>query len=503
MRCARQVQAGPSSCSPPRSSTPRGSRARPSRWGGATRCRRGSAWPLLLEVADGGTAEGFDPVADRVLAVATAAVRQAAALGPARAADRDLRGPAGAGRSSTSACAWPTWTPSSRRSARSWTRARRALPGTLTLGRQCSRCRRWWRCRGGWGRRGAGVPMPIGAVAAGARPVPALGRASSVTPSMATCTCSWSAGPTARRRTGSSRPWWTRGQHQRRARHRPAEARPAAPGPVRGADRLDAPDQGDGRPRRVAQPGRAPRPGPVSTGAAGRAATARPPASPPWRPPAPPRPRCPRGHLTRRTRQGAPRAAQRAVGRGNGHAGPVSGRPLVIAHRGASADARRAHPGRLRAGHRAGRRRPGVRRPPDRRRPPRLRARPADRPDQRRLGRGLHQDPGRPAPPRLRVLGASRTAPARHGGRCASAGWPTGASSRGRARTCSPTPSGGILTLPTLLDLVTSSPRPVLLAIETKHPTRYAGLGRAGRRGAAAQVRPGHPLAPGAASRCG
>lgn len=35
--------------------------------------------------------------------------------------------------------------------------------------------------------------------------------------------------------------------------------------------------------------------------------------------------------------------------------------------------------------------------------------------------------------------------------------------------------SGGILTLPTLLDLVTSSPRPILLAIETKHPTRYAG----------------------------
>jgi glycerophosphoryl diester phosphodiesterase len=37
-------------------------------------------------------------------------------------------------------------------------------------------------------------------------------------------------------------------------------------------------------------------------------------------------------------------------------------------------------------------------------------------------------------------------------------------------------PSGGILTLPTLLDLVTSSPRPVRLLIETKHPTRYAGL---------------------------
>jgi glycerophosphoryl diester phosphodiesterase len=36
-------------------------------------------------------------------------------------------------------------------------------------------------------------------------------------------------------------------------------------------------------------------------------------------------------------------------------------------------------------------------------------------------------------------------------------------------------PSGGILTLPTLLDLVTSTPRPLSLAIETKHPTRYAG----------------------------
>jgi len=36
-------------------------------------------------------------------------------------------------------------------------------------------------------------------------------------------------------------------------------------------------------------------------------------------------------------------------------------------------------------------------------------------------------------------------------------------------------PSGRILTLPTLLDLVISSPSPILLAIETKHPTRYAG----------------------------
>lgn len=34
---------------------------------------------------------------------------------------------------------------------------------------------------------------------------------------------------------------------------------------------------------------------------------------------------------------------------------------------------------------------------------------------------------------------------------------------------------GGVLTLPTLLDLVTSNPRPLVLAIETKHPTRYAG----------------------------
>jgi glycerophosphoryl diester phosphodiesterase len=36
-------------------------------------------------------------------------------------------------------------------------------------------------------------------------------------------------------------------------------------------------------------------------------------------------------------------------------------------------------------------------------------------------------------------------------------------------------PQGSILTLPTLLDLVTSTPRPLVLAIETKHPTRYAG----------------------------
>ncbi|HEX6888333.1 MAG TPA: glycerophosphodiester phosphodiesterase family protein [Candidatus Nanopelagicales bacterium] len=35
--------------------------------------------------------------------------------------------------------------------------------------------------------------------------------------------------------------------------------------------------------------------------------------------------------------------------------------------------------------------------------------------------------------------------------------------------------SGAILTLPTLLELVTSGPRPVRLAVETKHPTRYAG----------------------------
>lgn len=36
-------------------------------------------------------------------------------------------------------------------------------------------------------------------------------------------------------------------------------------------------------------------------------------------------------------------------------------------------------------------------------------------------------------------------------------------------------PTSGILTLPMLLDLVRSTPRPVRLAIETKHPTRYAG----------------------------
>lgn len=34
----------------------------------------------------------------------------------------------------------------------------------------------------------------------------------------------------------------------------------------------------------------------------------------------------------------------------------------------------------------------------------------------------------------------------------------------------------GVLTLRTLLDVVTSAPRPVRLLIETKHPTRYAGL---------------------------
>ncbi len=35
--------------------------------------------------------------------------------------------------------------------------------------------------------------------------------------------------------------------------------------------------------------------------------------------------------------------------------------------------------------------------------------------------------------------------------------------------------SGGILTLPSLLDLITSSAPPIRLLIETKHPTRYAG----------------------------
>ncbi len=38
-----------------------------------------------------------------------------------------------------------------------------------------------------------------------------------------------------------------------------------------------------------------------------------------------------------------------------------------------------------------------------------------------------------------------------------------------------PEDSGRILTLPSLLDLVTSADRPVQLSIETKHPTRYAG----------------------------
>lgn len=37
-------------------------------------------------------------------------------------------------------------------------------------------------------------------------------------------------------------------------------------------------------------------------------------------------------------------------------------------------------------------------------------------------------------------------------------------------------PSGGVLTLDTLLGLVRDAPRPVQLFIETKHPTRYSGL---------------------------
>lgn len=63
-------------------------------------------------------------------------------------------------------------------------------------------------------------------------------------------------------------------------------------------------------------------------------------------------------------------------------------------------------------------------------------------------------------------------------------------------------PSGGILTLPTLLDLVTSGPRPVGLLIETKHPTRYAGwveqavVEQLRRHGLAMPVRTGpHPIA--------
>ena len=127
--------------------------------------------------------------------------------------------------------------------------------------------------------------------------------------------------------------------------------------------------------------------------------------------------------------------------------------PLVFAHRGSSRPAR-AHPRRLPARDRRGRRRPGVRRPADPRRAPGLRARPPARPDQQRPGRVSAAHAGRAGRPRLRLLapGQRPTAtsrPTRTGPGCSR--W-TGCS----ARCWPPAGRSGC-------------------SIETKHPSRYGG----------------------------
>ena len=73
VRCARQVQAGPSMLLAAEVVDAAGVSRAAVALGRRNPLPEGFAWLLLLEVADGGTADGFDPVADRVLAVATAA----------------------------------------------------------------------------------------------------------------------------------------------------------------------------------------------------------------------------------------------------------------------------------------------------------------------------------------------------------------------------------------------------------------------------------------------
>ena len=82
--------------------------------------------------------------------------------------------------------------------------------------------------------------------------------------------------------------------------------------------------------------------------------------------------------------------------------------PLVFAHRGASCGATRAHPRRVPARPRRGRRRAGVRRPADPGRAPGLRPRPATRPHQQRSRTGQRAYPRRAGRPGLRLVASGQ-----------------------------------------------------------------------------------------------
>ena len=380
----------------------------------------GAPWLLLLEVADGGTAAGFEPVADQVVAVATSpADRQR--LWALRERQTELYATLpGLQKLDVSVRLADLDAAVS---------AIRAVVGVAEPG-PVGDC--WARTGRGTPRRGRWGGPPLGR---DLRPRP---RRQPARPA--------GRGGRGRRRPGPPDGCRARWKHQCRARHRPAEGGPAAPGPVHRADRLDAPDQGHGRPRWAAQPRRAHRPCAALSQRHAAPARTRPPAMP---------------------------HSARPAGRA-GMLGPVSGRPLVIAHRGASAeraehtlaayelaieqgadglecDVRLTADGHLVCVH-------------DRR---------IDRTsdgwgvvstktlaDLRRHDFGSWAEQGGPRPTR-RPLRERRLADRRL------ESWP--------GEDVLSDPSGGILTLPTLLDLVTSSPRPILLAIETKHPTRYAG----------------------------
>ena len=200
----------------------------------------GGGWLLLLEVADGGTAQGFEPVADQVVAVATnpADRRRLWALRErqtelyatlpglqkldvsVRLADLDSRGvgdPRGRGRL-------------------------RAGPLAATAG-----------------------PHPSGHAHGAGRGEPTPGSGSSATPSTATCTSRWSAadGATADRvlRAVAELGGSISAEHGI-GRLKAGQLHLARSS---GADRLDAPDQGHGRSGRAAQPRRAHRARPALT----------------------------------------------------------------------------------------------------------------------------------------------------------------------------------------------------------------------------------------------
>ena len=145
---------------------------------------------------------------------------------------------------------------------------------------------------------------------------------------------------------------------------------------------------------------------------------------------------------------------------------PISGRRPPRRLRGRP----RAHPGRVPEGDRGRRRRPGVRCTAHRRRPSRLRPRPPGQPHLQRPRRRLRPGARRSRRPGLRLLEEprgrrTRTRTSRRTRRTAS------------APPCSPW-SGCSSSSPT-------PARPVELAIETKHPTRWAGPGRGAAAGAA------------------